>query len=338
MSVYVDQKYLMMLAPRLGKFARKSNNLYNCRCPICGDSQTNHNKARGYFFKQRNDLFFKCHNCSVSKHFGTFLKDFDPLLFKDYVFERYANGESSKKPYTKPEKIAPTKKPFSAAKTFERLATRVSDLEDTHKARLYCAKRKISADKMKQLYVIRMADVLTIAPQYVDRISIGADRLAMPFYNEKGDLTGMTLRALNSKDLRYIMIKLSDDEDEPLIFGLQGLDKTKPIYVVEGAIDSLFLPNCIACNGISFGKIETLGLPKNKVTVVIDNQPRNKEVCRTYIKYIKAGFKVCIWPETLLEKDLNEMVIAGYDPLELVKEYTSKGLTAQVEFTQWRKI
>lgn len=340
MSLYIDLKYLLMLSPRLARFKKKSDNLYNCRCPICGDSTTNTTKARGYFYKQRTDLFYKCHNCQVSKHFGTFLKEFDSELYKTYVFERYAKAPAEKKSHSNvtSKKVVKFTEPFSPARQFERLAQRLSSLPKTHPAVAYCHSRGITEKKkLDSLYVISINDVIELAPRYKDRLAKGPPRLAIPFYDLKGNLTGLTLRTIQDEALRYIAIKLEEDGDVPLIFGLQNMDPDRTVYVVEGALDSLFLPNSIACNGTSFQKIEQLKLTKDKVVVVIDNQPRNKDVCKVYEKYIALGYKVCIWPALLGPKDLNEMAQEGYNIPQLVKSCVKQGLAAQVAFTQWRK-
>lgn len=327
----------MVIGPRLPKFKKKSDKLYNCRCPICGDSSTNPNKARGYFYVQRNDLFYKCHNCSASKHFGTFLKEFDALSYKSYVMERYSKGEPDKKAHTKVGKVITFVEPFSAARTFERLAQRLDTLPDTHNAVEYCVNRDIPKEKFPLLYVIDVKSVLELAPRYEDRILKGAPRLALPFYNAKGDLTGLSLRTITDEEPRYIIVRIDKNDIEPLFFGANKIDKTKPVYIVEGAIDSLFLPNSIACNGVSFTKAEVLGIPKDKLVCVIDNEPRNKEVCKVYEKCIAQGYKVVIWPQTILEKDVNEMVTAGHDPLSVIKANIKSGLSAQAAYTQWRK-
>jgi predicted restriction endonuclease len=44
---FVDVKYINLISARFQKFKKVKNNLYNFRCPICGDSQRNKNKARG---------------------------------------------------------------------------------------------------------------------------------------------------------------------------------------------------------------------------------------------------------------------------------------------------
>ena len=51
----VDIQYLLTLSPRLDRFKKKSNNLYNFRCPYCGDSQKKQSKARGFVYSMKNE-------------------------------------------------------------------------------------------------------------------------------------------------------------------------------------------------------------------------------------------------------------------------------------------
>jgi hypothetical protein len=130
------------------------------------------------------------------------------------------------------------------------------------------------------------------------------------------------------------MIKMT--EDAPLIFGMNTLNKTQPITIVEGPIDSLFLNNGLAVAGTGFSKIESLNLPKDLITIVFDNQPRNPEVCRLVEKYIKLDYQVVIWPCNINEKDINEYVEGGGEIQQLIRENTFQGLMAQLKFTEWR--
>ena len=52
----IDSKYIGLVSSRLEKFKRVKPNLYNFRCPICGDSQKHKNKARGYFTNTKQIL------------------------------------------------------------------------------------------------------------------------------------------------------------------------------------------------------------------------------------------------------------------------------------------
>lgn len=336
MSYFIDTKYLNMVSHKLPLFAKKKVDLWNCRCIICGDSKTNKKKARGYFYRQKNDLYYKCHNCDASQHFGTFLKNLDAHTYQQYVFERYSKGENGPKAHTNAEEFVYQyeKISFKPKPLLDTIAQRLSELPDDNEAVQYCLTRQIPRDKFHELYFINSAQkIRVIAPEYKN-IKTEEPRLVLPFYDEQGELTGVTMRALRGESLRYIMIKMKPDAS--LIFGMNTIDKTKPITIVEGPIDSLFLENSLACAGTGFGKIETLDLPKDKITIVVDNQPRNPEVCRIVEKYIKLDYKVVIWPCGLQEKDVNEFVENGKNIQQLIRENTYQGLMAQLKFTEWR--
>jgi hypothetical protein len=102
-SLFTDLKYLKLISNRLPQFKQKSERLYNCRCIICGDSSKKQNKTRGYFYASKNDLYYKCHNCSASMHFGSFLKQLDGSQYNQYVMERYNEGLPTNKPHQKIE-------------------------------------------------------------------------------------------------------------------------------------------------------------------------------------------------------------------------------------------
>jgi hypothetical protein len=159
--------------------------------------------------------------------------------------------------------------------------------------------------------------------------------LVIPFYNSIGQLSGVTCRALRGESLRYVLIKIK--EDDVLVFGMNEVDKTKPIYVVEGPLDSLFLPNAIAVGGTSFGKMETIGLPKDKLIMIVDNQPRNKDVARVLDKIIGSNYNVVIWPQTIQEKDINDMVLSDLEPLKIITKNIYSGLEAKLKFTEWKR-
>lgn len=335
MSYFIDIKYLNMVGHKLPLFKKKKSDLWNCRCIICGDSSTNKKKARGYFYRQKNDLYYKCHNCLASQHFGTFLKNFDSHTYQQYVFERYSQGENGPKAHKSAEKYMTFEQPvFKKKSKLDEVAVRLDMLPNDNEAVQYCLARNIPLAKFSHLYYIpSVKDIAKIAPQY-NTIKTEEPRLLLPFYNEAGELTGVTMRGLRGESLRYIMIKMEDDA--PLIFGMNTIDKTAPIIIVEGPIDSLFLPNSLACAGTSFGKLESLSLPKENITIVFDNQPRNTEVCKIVEKYIKLDYNVCIWPCSISEKDVNDMVSSGRNVQQIIQDNTYKGLMAQLKFTEWR--
>lgn len=341
MSFYIDSKYLMMISHRLPLFAKKKTDLYQCRCIICGDSKTDKRKARGYFYRQRNDLYYKCHNCDASKHFGTYLQDFDAILYQQYVFERYTAGEGGNKAHTKIEKVldVPFESPVFRKKKknpLDAVGVPLLALPEEHVARIYCDAREIPIDKQSNLYYIdKTRDITNIFPQYRDTLRSDEPRICFPFFY-KGEFIGATLRALSPNNIRYLMVKSEDEH--PALFGYDSVDFTKTFYVVEGPIDSLFLDNAMACNGTSFGKLEYLDIPKDNCVVVVDNQPRNTEVADIMRKYVDLGYHVCIWPDDVHEKDINDMVLAGRDVQKIIEANTYSGLMAQLYYSKWRKV
>jgi len=196
----------------------------------------------------------------------------------------------------------------------------------------YVKSRQIPEDKWKRLYhVDDISTISQLAPKYKDRITTKQPRLVIPFFDEKGRLTGLTLRDYGNSTLRYIMVKIVDEA--PTIFGLDVISKEKPVKIVEGPLDSLFLDNSIACAGTSFNKI----VPGENDIIIIDNQPKNKEVCDILHTHITKGHNVVIWPDNIEQKDINEMVLAGLDVEGIINYNTFSNLQAELKYTNWRK-
>ena len=122
-------------------------------------------------------------------------------------------------------------------------------------------------------------------------------------------------------------------EERPKIFGLDKVDFSQPYYIVEGAIDSFFIENAISMNGA-----EGNGNSADENAIyVFDAEPRNKEICARMEKVIKAGYKVCIWPDNVPAKDINDIYLKGYDPEKMIEENIYQGLVAELKLSAWRK-
>lgn len=350
MSLYIDVKYVQYIAGRLRNFSKKDANLWNFSCPMCLDSAKDKRKARGYIFMKEQKLFYSCHNCGVSTHFSSLLESVDPLLHSEYRLEVYRDKHATQ--VVRPTKPVEKEEPQEGFKTdtasrlktrvvapppslLDRLMDRLDTLPDDHEAVVYARKRMIPEDQMHKMYFIKnLRDIVQLnMDKYDDRIKSVEPRIVLPFFDMKGQLTGVTCRAIRGESLRYVVVKVK--EDAPLIFGINDLDRSKLVYVVEGPIDSLFLPNAIAVGGTSMGKVSSLGL-RDKV-IVFDNQPRNKDVCRIIEKNIDAGERVVIWTERTTPKDINAMCEAGLDYMKEIESRTFQGLQAKLAFTDWKK-
>ena len=276
-------------------------------------------------------------------HFGTFLKDIDPDLYRQYVFERYTDGEQRPKSVRDFDKlVVPQTTPiFDTLPSLDEVATRLDRLPDTNEAVQYCLARSIDRKNFVKLYYIaHTKDIARLAPEKYGTMASEEPRLVLPFYNERGKLTGVAMRALRGEALRYINAKFT--EDDCLIFGLQDVDRLDqefnplPIYVLEGPLDSLFIPNSIAVAGVGFGKLDKLNLSKEQLCLIFDNEPRNRDVCRLMEQYIGLGYQIVVWP-CMEGKDINEMILNGVEPVPIIKANTYSGMMAMAKFTEWRK-
>lgn len=333
MSLFLDQKYLTLISNRLPLFKRKGSS-YNCRCVICGDSAKKQSKARGYFYANKNSLMYKCFNCDASMYFSTFLKNIDSQLYNEYNFESYSE---SKLANSNP-KIVFEQPKFNNIRSsaLEDIMLRLDNLPNDHEAIRFCEQRKIPKEKYKNIFFVEnIKDVVKLNDKYTASITTNEPRIVFPFYDFDGTLTAVTCRAIRGEALRYITVKVF--EDRPLIFGLNKVNNDKDVIVVEGPIDSLFLNNSIAIAGTSLTKTNN-NITKEKMIVVFDNQPRNKEVCKIILKTIKNGYKVVIWPQNIFEKDINEMVLSGKDVNKIIEQNTFIGLEAEVRYTAWKRV
>jgi len=330
MSVYIDRKFLLQVSPKLLRFTQKKTDLYNFRCPFCGDSQKNKLKARGFIYRKKNDYFYSCHNCHVGHTFYNFLKFIDANLVREYSLERYKDGETGNHNYTKPTFDIP--KPIFKQKID---LENIDSLPDNHFAKQYVANRQIPKDRWSELYFASDFKLFVESFDIDKDLKENDPRLIIPFYNAKKDLIGFQGRALSESKIRYITIKL--DENAPKIFGLDRL-KSGTTYVVEGPIDSMFIDNSLATADANLSSIE---IDNKDLVLIYDNEPRNKDIVKQIAKAIKEQFQVVIWPATIESKDINEMVLSGLTKQQLIsiiKENTYSGLRAEMELNRWSKI
>jgi DNA primase len=164
-------------------------------------------------------------------------------------------------------------------------------------------------------------------------------RMIIPFFTPAGKCFAFQGRAYGAEEPKYYTIKV--DETQEKIYGLDRLDYSKRIYVVEGPIDSLFIPNCVAVSGSSFDTPTIRQLLTN-ATLIMDNEPRSKEIVKLLDKNIKAGYSVCMFPEHIQQKDINDIFLhSGMtidEILETINTNTFTGIEASLKFSTWKKI
>ena len=319
-----------MVSPRLSLFTKKKADLFNFRCPYCGDSKKRKNKARGYLFKIKNDFVYKCHNCGVGRTLSNFLKDQDSFLYDQYVMEKFKDGRTGK------GTTVPNPKFNFKAPVFRKNGInleKISDLNTSHPAREYLEKRGIK-DLDYFYYCPKFKAWTNQQKKTFDNLRQDSPRIIIPFRDKDGKLFGYQGRSLApTARMRYITIML--DEDKPKIFGQDRINYEKPIYIVEGPFDSTFIQNSVAMGG-SDVDIRTFGW--SDYIWVYDNEPRNREIVNRISKSIDRGDKVVIWPNNIQEKDINDMYLTGHDVQKLVECNVYHKLEANLRFNNWKKI
>jgi transcription elongation factor Elf1 len=342
--LYIDAKYAQILGSRLRNFKQKSDYLWNYSCPVCGDSSKNKLKARGYIYRAKSDLFCKCHNCGHSTNIGNLIKYVDTSLYDEYVLERYKSGATR---YNDHKDISDTSVNIETQllednilESLFRLDKLAIDKPD-HPAIKYVEQRKIPRNKWYLLYFAPKFKTYTnsITPKFVEPIVDEHPRMIIPYFTTAGKCFAFQGRAYGKEEPKYYTIKV--DETQEKIYGLDRLDYSKRIYVLEGPIDSLFIPNSIAVSGASFDTPTIRSLLTN-ATIIIDNEPRSKEIVNQLEKYINNGYSVCMFPEHIKQKDINDMILHGGmtsdEILHIINTNTYAGIEAKLNFSKWKKV
>ena len=344
--LWLERKYLSMVMANLDRSKWVNENTLNHRCPYCGDSQKNLYKARGYHVVKEQSFIYKCHNCGKTTSSVNFIKENFPTVHKEYLKEFLAEQGH------KPKRKMPSSDNFKCTPRTDILNKNETEkgekkmleaiafpVVEKHEARQYLLDRKVPEFAMKDLWFVPQAQTLNLlSNKYKDRV-LGQDpRIVLPFYNEIGELVGVSGRAINESPLRYLTMRFRDDV--PLIFNLNKVDRTKTIYVTEGPIDSLFLPNSIAVAGSDFKKIpEDI---KDNAILVYDNEPRNTEIVKKIEQVIDLGYSVCIWNDRRITEcnDINDMIMSGLsesEVVEIINRNTVKGLSAKLQLMEYKK-
>lgn len=338
---WLEQKYITLLSGQLTGFKKKSNNLINFRCPLCGDSQTKASKARGYIYEKQGKSRFHCHNCGVTLGVSNFIKAVDLVLYNQYKLERISGNKTTEQIELE-DFVAKMKKPVFLKSGPLKGLKKVSQLSPTHSVKRFVDARRIPTPYHATLFACPNFKQYTnsIIPDKFDVDSLKYDetRLLIPFISHDKEVHAYQGRALGKSEIKYITIVIN--ESIPKVYGLDRVDFSRDVNVFEGPIDSMFVPNSIAtAGGDLVSAVRTF--PKDKLVIVYDNEPRSRETIKKIDKAIMNGYRVCIWPDNLEHKDINDMVMAGLTSefiQHIIKTNTYKDLAAKLRLTQWSKV
>ena len=320
---HIDSKFIGLVSSRLQKFKRVKSNLYNFRCPICGDSKKNKSKTRGYLYAVKANTNYKCHNCGASMSFNNFLKEIDPALHKQYTMEKFKSGHTGRN-FVSDEPVFK----FEAPKFRQKI--NLPRASEVPKAEGYLVARKL--DPTKFYYAEKFKEFANSIKHTFDDTNYEEGRIIIPLYYKK-NLVGFQGRSIDPSPIKYITVML--DDDAPKIYGLDEIQADKTVYVTEGPFDSSFVCNSVAMCGAD-ANVSNWGI-SNPVWIY-DNEPRNREILSRIERTISDGERIVIWPDNIDDKDINDMVMSGLDVQSVIESNTYSGLQAKLKFTTWKKI
>jgi hypothetical protein len=256
--------------------------------------------------------------------FNNFLKKIDPTLHRQYTLEKFKEGYTGKNFVVEEPKFE-----FSKPTFFKKLD--LPKASSNQLAKEYLEKRKLNPEKF--YFANKFKEWVNTQKPTFNKIVRDESRIIIPMYDTQNNLIGFQGRALGSSPNKYITVMLSDES--PKLYGLDQIDFTKPIYIVEGPFDSTFIQNSVAMCG---SDVDIRSFGWSDYIWVFDNEPRNREIVNRISKTIDRGDKVVIWPTNIQHKDINDCVIAGLNVMDVLKSNTHSGLEAKVKFNEWKKV
>ena len=273
--------------------------------------------------------------CS-SDLFAALLQHLSRALYDEYVMENFKERD------TKPTTPTPISIPESTRTlvvqtdmhqlSASTLPTHILPIFD------YVVERRLPQTAFARLYgTVKAHTFLSpLVGEKAEKVKDGLPYLVIPLRFANGEWYGAQFRLLTRKE--YITFRWGHDTLR--VFGLNTIKPTQRVYVTEGPLDSLCLPNAMAmCGSDLLGGLDALrdtGTTFAETTLIWDNEPRNKQIVQMLTRAVKEGRSVVIWPDGL-PKDLNDMYASGVDVSALIAAHTYQGLRAELELQRWRK-
>jgi hypothetical protein len=352
----LQQEQLLSKLPING-LRKVSETKYECFCVDgrCGNSHGEKRRKAGFFWStKRNEYIFHCFKCGLAKSLTNFVKEY----FKDEYIQNFFNPtlnfkEQSKNDYSE-IKISNKKiKEFVDCLFEEKLLIPIKECKDIETIE-YIESRKIPQNKLKYLYYTENFHFIS---QQIKELKTGVEqsilkdidkRLVWFFKDRTNNVIAIQGRAIDKNEKKRYMIVRFTEDDNVLIGGFENADLSENLYVVEGYIDSLFLPNCVSLNGLHLPTIQYL-LEKMKVkniTVIFDNEPMNLQIQKNIDSLVELSFKyeglkVCLLPKYLRKtgKDINDYIKSGMSIeslIEIINNNSYDKATLRVKSIFWK--
>lgn len=333
--LWVDIKYANMLGCKLTRFKVKSQTPYlaNYRCPLCDDIEEK-KRARGYLLEKEGKIISYCHNCGASMSLGNFIGMVDSSLYQEFRME------TLKEKWGKPKDEKEIKFSPPVFKRNLRLGIPLSK-GINNVVYDYVVSRRIPSKFYDSLFYLEDLNTLTNQIEKYQNTQFSKEPvLVIPFYTPERKFGYINCRSVSpSASFRYYVLEI--DINYPKIWGLEFVDWKKPVFVFEGPIDAMCVPNSIAMAGVSGNesiKYITSKKRKDEICFVYDKDSIvNSEVYKQVQKRIQEGFNTVIYDKQFLGKDVNEVIcnesMTPNEVYEYLQKRTFSGLRAKIELS-----
>lgn len=340
-NIFIQRDYANNLVSRLDKPTIISQSPFKAifRCEVCGDSKDNKSKKRGYLLEKGDSIVYFCHNCDHSMSLLRHLKEYHIDLYQPMLADLFRDSRETV------QRTEPVKKeePRRETSVYLKGLTDIFDLPRNHPCIQYLVTRKIPhLERGQMFYTERFYQYANniVANKFSYGLEKSSDhgRLVMLLKRPDSTIFGVVARTISHHDIKYFSVKF---EEHNKLYNLDRITPNKYLFVVESPIDTFFMTNACALAGTD-GDISEIVSTRSDYTLVLDNQPRNPQVVNKYLKYIKLGYRVCIWPDGMEGgKDINDLYKSGYTIEEIesiIKTNTYEGRQAEWEFSKWKKV
>lgn len=346
---WVETKYINLISHRLDRFKQLGRDLWNFRCPYCGDSHKKKTRRRGYFYDDAGKVKYKCHNCGTVRGFGDFLKENFPENYKPYIFEIFGRpipSDDAPAAVDNPGAFTTDTANRFKSKRVDILShfTPMNAVDEDNPGLLYLCGRKIPGRFLQDLYWVEDGAIFSdLLPAYKDRALPGHEAIMIPFLDFDGKVMFVQLRYIGDDvgDLRYMTLEVNGGMK---VWGFDRVDLTKPVDILEGSFDAMFMDNAIAAAGadiIEVAKyVKSKGAPSVRLIWDADFS-KNQEVRRRLERAVEAGFPVVLFEKgSLSGKDINDAIKNDSTVADIkaaAANRTFDGLQAKLALSQFRK-
>lgn len=313
-------------------YIKKSRNYLNFACPICGDSERDANKKRGYLYW--DDLYYHCFDCGEHYSLNKFLSYFDQAFEgEDKVYVTNYINDNHRLNLTTSGSID-----FYLFDKMEELAIPFDEFlnifdvyvinEHTYRAYPYLHSRLLTTKlnnflydpKNCELYILNRARNGGIIGYQTRKLQGTGSRYKT--YNLESMYEKMNKNCVKKCDLMNDYGLTEDDlmglNKISMVFGIMNVNLTKTFTIFEGPIDSFFMKNSVAICGVNKKVADFEKLPTARYFFDNDEVGR-KAMCEK----LKLGNNVFMWDKFC--KDFNISTKKVKDMNDLVKyEYSKK--------------